>query len=106
MQRLDPRTVKLSATDSVMVPLLQESLCTHSPGVGRNVSPGQRGAGGGLATAACRSAFTNRILLNFSTTDLSFLAFLLNCSTTICIYKSFFGGTSPLQLSMTIPNIS
>ena len=39
-----------------------QNLPTHSPGVRRNVSPGQRGAGGGLATAACQSAFTNRIL--------------------------------------------
>ena len=31
---------------------------THSPGVRPNVSPGQRGAGGGLATAACQSAVT------------------------------------------------
>ena len=33
--------------------LLQEDRvsCTHSPGDGRNVSPGQRGAGGGLSNA-------------------------------------------------------
>ena len=39
--------------------VLGSSLCTHSPGVGRNVSPGQRGAGGGLGNAASQSAVTS-----------------------------------------------
>ena len=49
-----------TVTESVALHLtvLGSSLHTHSPGVGRNVSPGQSGAGGGQSNAACRSAVT------------------------------------------------
>ena len=49
-----------TVTKSVALHLtaLGSSLPTHSPGVGRNVSPGQRGAGGGHSNAACQSAVT------------------------------------------------
>ena len=49
-----------TVTESVTLhpTVLGWSLPTHSPGVGRNVSPGQRGAGGGLSNAARQSAVT------------------------------------------------
>ena len=49
-----------TVTESVALhsTVLGSSLPTHSPGVGRNVSPGQRGAGGGLSNAARQSAVT------------------------------------------------
>ena len=49
-----------TVTESVTLhpTVLGWSLSTHSPGVGRNVSPGQRGAGGGLSNAARQSAVT------------------------------------------------
>ena len=49
-----------TVTESVTLhwTVLGSSLPTHSLGVGRNVSPGQRGAGGGHSNAACRSAVT------------------------------------------------